>query len=325
MDVSVDASVSNGPVRPFLDDRGFLVVDGGLASELERTGFDLNDPLWSAKVLLESPDAISQVHTSYLEAGADCIISASYQATIEGLTARGLRDVEAEGVILRAVRLAIDARDKFWAAVGDQEGRLKPLVAASVGPYGAFLADGSEFTGAYDLDEGGLIDFHRRRWQVLSSSDADLLACETIPSLIEARALGRLLNETPNRCAWFSFSCRDGEHISDGTPIVDCVSALTSVPRIVAIGVNCTAPIFIPKLVDAIRGATDRPIVVYPNSGEGWDAERKSWTGSKDPRAFASAAVDWHEAGAQLIGGCCRTTPEDIKLVRATLEKVVAR
>ena len=320
MDVALDASVSNDPIRPFLDGRGFLLVDGGLASELERSGFDLNDTLWSAKVLLESPDAISRVHRTYLEAGADCIISASYQATIQGLKARGLRDVEAEGVILRAVRLATEAREKFWAVLGDQKHRLKPLVAASVGPYGAYLADGSEFTGSYDLDGPGLIDFHRRRWQVLASSDADLLACETIPSLAEARALGRLLTETPNRSAWFSFSCRDGERISDGTPIVDCVSALSSVPRIVAIGVNCTAPSFIPSLVEKIRAVTETPIVVYPNSGEGWDAERKAWTGSADSEAFAASATLWFEAGARLIGGCCRTGPEEIARVRQALE-----
>ena len=325
MDVGLDASVPSDPIRSFLDRRGYLVIDGGLASELERAGFDLNDKLWSAKVLLESPDAISRVHRNYLEAGADCIISASYQATIQGLKARGLREVEAEGVILRAVRLATDARDKFWAMVGDQGDRLRPLVAASVGPYGAYLADGSEFTGAYDLDEAGLVDFHRRRWRVLASSDADLLACETIPSLAEARALGRLLTETPNRSAWFSFSCRDGERISDGAPIIDCVSALASVPRIVAIGVNCTAPSFIPSLVEKIRSVTDVPIVVYPNSGEGWDAERKSWTGSKDPGAFASAAAVWREAGAQLIGGCCRTGPEEIARVRAALGSNVER
>ena len=314
-------SVSNNPIRPFLDGRGFLVIDGGLASELERAGFDLNDKLWSAKVLLESPDAISQVHRSYLEAGADCIISASYQATIQGLTARGLRDVESEGVILRAVRLAIEARDRFWAKVGDQEDRPRPLVAASVGPYGAYLADGSEFTGSYDLDEAGLIDFHRKRWQILASSDADLLACETIPSRVEARVLGRLLSETPGRFAWFSFSCRDGERISDGTPIVDCVSALESVPRVVAIGVNCTAPSFIPSLVEKIGDVTETPIVVYPNSGEGWDAERKAWTGVADPAAFATAAAGWRKSGAQLIGGCCRTGPEDIARVREALEK----
>lgn len=311
--------IHTDPVRPFLDAQGVLIVDGGLASELERRGFDLNDPLWSAKLLLESPHAIADVHSSYLEAGADCIISASYQATIQGLKARGLRDVEAEGVILRAVRLATDAVEKFWARAGDQDDRLKPLVAASVGPYGAYLADGSEFTGAYDLDEAGLIDFHRRRWQVLASSGADLLACETIPSLVEARVLGRLLAETPDRVAWFSFSCRDGAHISDGTPILECVRALAEVPRIVAIGVNCTAPGFIADLVTAIRGATEIPVIVYPNSGEGWDSENKTWTGVADPTSFAQAATAWRDSGAQLIGGCCRTGPDDIRRLRSQL------
>jgi homocysteine S-methyltransferase len=170
------------PIQPFLDDQGFLIVDGGLASELERTGFDLDDPLWSARLLLEEPQAIAEVHRQYLEAGADCIISASYQATIEGFIARGLDDRDAEDLIRKAVRLAVEARDGFWADLKSSDGRPRPLVAASVGPYGAYLANGAEFTGDYDLDETGLIDFHRRRWEILCSTGADLLACETIPS-----------------------------------------------------------------------------------------------------------------------------------------------
>ena len=313
------ANNAPNPILPFLDSRGVLILDGGLASELERAGFDLDDPLWSAKVLLESPEGISDVHRSYLEAGADCIISASYQATIEGFRTRGLSVAASEDAIRTAVQLAVDARDEFWADERNRKDRLRPLVAASVGPYGAFLADGSEFTGVYGLDEQALRDFHRRRWQILSSTGADLLACETIPSLREARALARLLTETPDRYAWFSFSCRDGEHISDGTPIVDCLRALAAAPRVAAIGVNCTAPIFIPSLIEKIRGVTDSPVVVYPNSGEGWDAESKSWTGTADPTHFAAAGALWRDAGAQLIGGCCRTGPEDIRQLRGEL------
>ncbi len=308
------------PIRPFLESRGFLIVDGGLASELERAGFDLADPLWSAKTLLETPEAITSVHRIYLEAGADCIISASYQASLEGFAARGLSAAEAEGAIVRSVQLAVDARDEFWADTNNRGNRPRPLVAASVGPYGAYLADGSEFTGAYDLDEAGLVAFHRRRWQILCSTDADLLACETIPSLAEARALARLLEKTPDRFAWFSFSCRDGEHISDGTPFVECVRALAGVPRVAAIGVNCTAPGFITDLVKRIRDVTETPIVVYPNSGEGWDSERKTWTGAAEPTSFARSAISWREAGAQLIGGCCRTGPEDIRSLREHLQ-----
>ncbi len=313
---------SANPIQPFLDSQGLLILDGGLASELERAGLDLNDPLWSAKVLLETPEAIGDVHRSYLEAGADCIISASYQATIEGFRARGLSVAASENAIRKSVQLAVETRDEFWFDEDDNGDRLRPLVAASVGPYGAFLADGSEFTGVYGLDEQSLVDFHRRRWQILSSTGADLLACETIPSLREARALARLLTETPGRWAWFSFSCRDGEHISDGTPIVDCVRALAEVPRIAAVGVNCTAPVFIPSLVEKIRGVTGLPVVVYPNSGEGWDAESKSWTGTADPNHFAATGALWRDAGARLIGGCCRTGPEDIRQLREALAPV---
>ena len=313
------ANNAPNPIQPFLDNRGVLILDGGLASELERSGLDLHDPLWSARVLLESPEAISDVHRDYLEAGADCIISASYQATIEGFRTRGHSVTASEDAIRKSVQLAIDARDGFWADKGNRGDRLRPLVAASVGPYGAFLADGSEFTGVYGLDEQALVEFHLRRWQILSSTGADLLACETIPSLREARALARLLTETPDLWAWFSFSCRDGEHISDGTPIVDCVRALAAVPRVAAVGVNCTAPVFIPSLVERIRGVTDSPVVVYPNSGEGWDAESKSWTGTADATHFAAAGALWRDAGAQLNGGCCRTGPEDIRQLRGEL------
>jgi len=294
------------------------VIDGGLASELERGGFDLKDSLWSARLLLEAPEAIADVHRHYLDAGADCVISASYQATIQGFVAHGATENAAEAAIRKAVRLALDARDTFWVKA-DREERLRPLVAASVGPYGAYLADGSEFTGQYGLDERALVEFHRRRWEILCSSGADLLACETIPSAEEARALASLLTDTPGIYAWFSFSCRDGEHISDGTPIADCVRELASTPRVVAVGVNCTAPAHISSLVENIRNVTGTPIVVYPNSGELWDSECKHWSGPADPTAFADAARLWHKAGARLLGGCCRTRPEDIRRLREAL------
>jgi homocysteine S-methyltransferase len=310
---------SHNPIQPFLETQGFLVVDGGLASELERAGYDLADSLWSAKLLLDAPDAIADVHREYLEAGADCIISASYQATIEGFVARGSTETGAEALLRNAVHLAIEARDHFWADSKNREDRLKPLVAASIGPYGAYLANGAEFTGDYDLDEDGLVDFHRRRWKILCSTDADLLACETIPSANEARALARLLSETPDRQAWFSFSCRDGEHINDGTPIMECVNDLVSNDRVVAVGVNCTAPVHLTSLVEEIRAVTDIPVVVYPNSGEIWDPDRKEWSGPVDPIAFSLASRGWHGAGARLLGGCCRTRPEDIRLLREIL------
>ncbi len=306
-------------IEPFLEQQGILVLDGGLATELEYAGFNLDDSLWSARLLEEAPQSIAKVHRDYLEAGADCIISASYQATLQGFMSQGASEADAEERIRRAVGIATDERDSFWAAASNRAGRLKPLVAASVGPYGAYLANGAEFTGDYDLDENALVHFHRRRWEILCETDADLLACETIPSFVESRALAKLLSETPGANAWFSFSCRDGKHISDGTPIVRCVEELDSIPSVVAIGINCTAPTHILSLVKAVRTVTDKPIVVYPNSGEAYDAKTKSWSGPALPDELADASRGWYEAGAHLLGGCCRTRPEHIRRIRLEL------
>jgi homocysteine S-methyltransferase len=232
---------------------------------------------------------------------------------------RGATEKEATRTIQKAVELAVKVRDEFWSRSENRVGRLKPLVAASVGPYGAYLADGSEFTGDYDLDENGLYDFHRQRWKLLSSTPADLLACETIPSFDESRALSRLHAESTSLYAWFSFSCRNGLHISDGTPIARCVSELASISRIVAFGINCTAPEHILGLVRKLRVETNKPIVVYPNSGEVYDAKHKCWTGTGDPETLARSSRNWYEAGARLIGGCCRTRPEHIRRIRQEL------
>jgi homocysteine S-methyltransferase len=308
------------PLPSFLEQADLLVLDGGLATELEARGFDLNDPLWSARLLLDAPEAIYRLHYDYLAAGADCIISATYQATIPGLMKRGLPEAEAADLLQRAVQLAREAREAFWADRRQRPGRLRPLVAASIGPYGAYLADGSEYTGRYDLDERGLLAFHRSRWHLLAGSGADLLACETIPSFAEARALTRLLAETGSIPAWFSFSCRDGQHISDGTRLADCVAWLGDKEGVAAVGVNCTAPRHIPSLIAEIRPLTKKPIIVYPNSGEQYDASRRCWTGVCDPVEYATAALMWRTAGASLIGGCCRTGPQHINQIRRRLK-----
>ncbi|WP_101783107.1 homocysteine S-methyltransferase [Nonomuraea indica] len=284
-----------------------LVLDGGLATHLEALGADLSDELWSARLLLEDPDLIRRVHADYFAAGAQVATTAGYQASIPGFVRRGLDVAQAERLIRRSVELAAQARDEAGGG----------LVAASVGPYGAYLANGAEYTGDYDLDEEGLLAWHRPRWEILASSGPDLLACETIPSYPEARALARLLRETPSVKAWVSFSCRDGEHLNDGTPIREAAALFASDAQVVAVGVNCTAPRHIPSLLAALSGGL--PIVVYPNSGEIWDAERRRWLGLADPAEFGQAAKEWERAGASLIGGCCRTTPEHIKQIRAHL------
>jgi homocysteine S-methyltransferase len=311
------------PIRPLLEHQGFVVLDGGLASELEVRGCDLSDDLWSARLLIDDPNAIRQVHLDYLRAGADCITSASYQATIPGLERRGLTHEEATMLLDLSVRLAIEARDEFWSDSLNRAGRMRPVVAASVGPYGAYLADGSEYRGDYGVDESGLYAFHRDRWHVLIQGGADLIACETVPSLAEVTVLARLLSESSGATAWLSLSCTDEQHLRDGSPLQSAVSTLTRLVQVTAIGANCVQPGIVPGLIRHIRGITEKSVIVYPNSGEGWDATRKRWIGSANQRDFGEHAVEWFDLGARLIGGCCRTGPREIRSIREALSRRV--
>jgi homocysteine S-methyltransferase len=228
---------------------------------------------------------------------------------------RGLNRGQAIDLIKKSVRLAIEARDEFWADETNRVGRAKPFVAASVGPYGAYLADGSEYRGNYGLTEEGLIEFHRPRMRALIEAGADLLACETIPSPIEARALVKLLGEFEGVSAWISFSCRDEAHVCEGETLEECIRQVESSPQVAAVGVNCTSPKFIPSLIREAKKATAKPILVYPNSGESYSAEKKDWNDDPVFESFGEEAKVWHEAGARLIGGCCRTSPKDIHVI----------
>ena len=296
------------PFAGIREARGSVVLDGGLATELERRGADLKDPLWSAKVLVEDPDAIRGVHQAYFDAGADVAISASYQATFEGLAGRGIERADAATLMRRSVELARDA------ASGGQ------VVAASVGPYGAMLGNGAEYTGDYDKDEDELVDFHVPRIEALAEAGPDVFAVETIPSVVEAGALVRALERVPEIPAWVSFSCRDGGHVCDGTPIATAVEVVAASPSVVTVGVNCTSPLHVERLVETTSAATDKPVVCYPNRGSFWDPMRKAWT--DPPRQDARPPLRplaWQDAGASLIGGCCGTTPDDIAAIAAAL------
>jgi len=233
--------------------------------------------------------------------------------------ARGLTYAEAADLLALSVELAVDARDEYWSETGTQSGRPRPLVAASIGPYGAYLANGSEYSGNYGLSVEELMDFHRPRVAILAESDVDLLAFETIPCLDEARAIVQLLAEFPHCSAWLAFSCCDGHHTCHGESITQCASLAGSSAQIVSVGVNCTAPRFIESLVRDAHGATEKPIVVYPNSGESWDADARKWISGSAEVGIASGVYKWHAAGARLIGGCCRTTPDDIAQMRCAL------
>ena len=288
------------------------IVDGGLATELEARGYVLHPRLWSAGVFLEHPDAVAAVHRDYLEAGAEILVTASYQMSFEGLAREGLGHEEAADTMRRTVDVA---RRAGLHAGGS------PRIAASVGPWGASCADGSEYTGAYSASAGELAEFHRERLRVLSESGADLLAVETIPSFAEARVLCELLATTDGPPAWLSFSCRDDAHLADGAPVAHATALAERVGRVVAVGVNCTPPAYVDGLLRVLRGASAKPLVVYPNSGERWDPDGRRWIGPRADEGFVEAAVGWARGGLWALGGCCRVGPETIRCLRERLEQ----
>ena len=287
-----------------------LLLDGGLSNELERQGCNLNNKLWSAKMLADTPEAIIQAHLSYLRAGANCITTASYQASVPGFIALGYNSAAAEAFILQSVELAEEAIKRYLA---EGNNNVKPLIAASIGPYGAFLADGSEYHGNYGVDDEILKEFHLSRISLLDHSNADFFACETIPSFQEVRGLAEILQET-KKSAWISCSCKDEHHLNDGTDIGECAEYLANHPKVFAIGVNCTAPKYISALIKTIKEkSAAKRIIIYPNSGEAYNAESKTWLGISDPTSFEIMAKEWLDLGTDILGGCCRIGPEHIK------------
>jgi homocysteine S-methyltransferase len=300
--------------------RNIHVIDGGLATELEYSGARIDGPLWSANVLEDEPDKLVAVHRAYIQAGAECIATCSYQVSRMGYAEVGLIAARADAALLHSVELARQAVAKFP--------QRRVLVAGSLGPYGAALHNGGEYHGNYDCSHDDLVRFHRERIEIFANAtDAqrpDLLAFETFPSLDEVHAVGEAMAPWPELKAWLSFSCRDQTHVSHGERLADCARLVSSFPQTAAIGVNCVPPKWIPALIAELRAGSDKPILVYPNSGDGWDAERRAWTGVTDPEKFGAHASTWFKAGAQLIGGCCRTGPAHIREVARAAKSIMA-
>jgi homocysteine S-methyltransferase len=299
---------------------GVVVLDGGLATQLEAQGNDLADPLWSARLLLENPGEIVRAHLAFYRAGAAIATTASYQATFEGFAARGIDHAGAIDLFRRSVALASEARAAWQAerTAGDA-GPL--LVAASVGPYGASLANGAEYSGRYGRSVAELRAFHRERLEVLVATEADLLACETIPELAEGIALVELLEATPGARGWLSFSCADGARLRSGTDVEEAFALAERSSRVLAVGVNCTAPQHVDELLARARSATSKPLIAYPNSGEGWDAAAKRWIDVGGPAVDGAAARRWVKAGASIVGGCCRVSPGQIAAMAAAVTR----
>ncbi len=284
-----------------------LVSDGGLATELESRGHDLSDDLWSARLLFAAPDEIRAVHAAFYRAGAVIATTASYQASFDGFAAGGIARDDAERLMRRSVSLAVEARDEVGG-----DGR---WVAASVGPYGAALANGEEYVGRYGLTVAQLAQWHRPRLEILADAGADVLAVETVPDVDEAEAVVGVVQRfgVP---AWLSYTI-SGVHTRAGQPLAEAFAVAADVPEIVAVGVNCCAPHDVLPAIEIARTVTDKPVVVYPNSGEEWDGPGRRWVG--ESRWSPQLPSQWAAAGARIIGGCCRVMPDDIAALSATL------
>ncbi|MFB7273192.1 homocysteine S-methyltransferase [Streptomyces sp. NPDC056244] len=287
-----------------------LVLDGGLSNQLADQGCDLSDDLWSARLLADGPEQIEAAHAAYVRAGARVLITSSYQATYEGFARRGVPRREAGALLARSVELA---RRAAAGAAGERE----VWVAASVGPYGAMLADGSEYRGRYGLTVAELERFHRPRIEALAAAGPDALALETVPDTDEAEALLR----AADGCGvpvWLSYSIA-GERTRAGQPLADAFALAAGAGQVIAVGINCCEPADAGRAVEIAASVTGKPVVVYPNSGEGWDAETRSWRGDAtfDPARVRS----WQKAGARLVGGCCRVGPADIARLGAALAR----
>ena len=285
------------------------MLDGGLSNALEERGHDLSGPMWTARVLRDAPGEIAAVHRDYFRAGARVATTASYQASVAGFVGQGLDRVEAEELIKKSVTIAREVRDSLS---GDGTPR---WVAASVGPYGAALADGSEYRGRYGLSRAELRDFHLPRLELLASAGPDILAVETIPDVEEAEVLVGLLDDL-DVPAWFSFSAH-GTQTRAGQPLAEAFSVAASATCVFAAGVNCCAASDVLDAVTLAARVTGRPGIAYPNSGEDWDASKRRWAG--DASYDVSLVPSWIEAGAAYVGGCCRVGPRDIAALAAAV------
>ncbi|MFC3932073.1 homocysteine S-methyltransferase [Streptococcus dentapri] len=309
-----------GHFKELLEEKNYLILHGALGTELEFSGHDVSGKLWSAKYLLENPEFIQDIHETYVRAGSDLITTSSYQATLPGLTDYGLTTDEAKAIIALTVRLAKQAREKVWSELAPEEkaNRPYPLISGDIGPYAAYLADGSEYTGRYgDITKEELKDFHRPRIRILLDQEVDLLALETMPNFLEAQALVELLaDEFPEVEAYMSFTSQDGRSISDGTGLAHVAELINRSQQVLAVGLNCSSPAVYHDFLTGLRQLTDKPFVTYPNSGEVYDGASQTWTAQADhSHSLLEYILYWHKLGAKVVGGCCRTRPKDIEVL----------
>lgn len=291
----------------FIDRPGITIIDGGLSTQLESMGYDISGSLWTGRALLEQPEAIGSAHRAFVEAGADVLITASYQVSRTGFIAAGLTAEDADRCLSRSIEVARAA------------GAPSTIVAASVGPYGAISHDGAEYRGNYGLSAAQLRDFHRPRIEILASGAPDVLAIETIPDVREVEAIAEILTDFPNLPSWITFSAADGSHTCAGQPIEAAIEVAAGIASVQLVGINCTAPQFVPELLGRITSTTDKAVIAYPNAGGVWSAQTQIWQ-QVPAVSVAAAAARWVELGATWIGGCCGTDAAAISAIRAAAD-----
>lgn len=289
-----------------------ITLDGAMGTELEKYDVKTNDSLWSANALINHLDKIKQVHQSYFKAGADITITDTYQANIKAFEDRGYSHVQALKFIQNGINIAKEARD---------ENNPKGLVAGCVGPYGTYLADGSEYTGNYQLSNEAYYNFHYEKIKTIIETGADLISIDTIPNFKEVKFLGKLMDQNfSNTPYWISLSIKNPAYLADGTPINQVVQWINEQTNAVGIGINCTPIPNITPILKNIHHLTNLPLIVYPNPGDKYNPITKTWTTSNHNYSFEKLVPEWIKLGAKVIGGCCRTTPNDIKIIHTIIQ-----
>lgn len=288
------------------------VLDGGLSFPLEEKKIRMNTNLWTAELLISKPELIREVHINYIDSGAKIITTSSYQASFKSLKKRGYSEIQSKNIILKSVEIVEEIKKNY---------NNKIIIAASIGPYGSYLADGSEYVGNYDINEETFFDFYKKKVDLLDSSSADVLAFETIPSYKEAKVISKILKETKKQ-SWISFSCKNQKEISDGTKLEKCCEYLNNHSKIFGVGVNCTSPKYISKLISILkRKLKNKKIIIYPNSGEIYDGKNKNWIGNSNI-TFESYIDEWLNLGVDILGGCCRVGTKEIKKIKDKIDLI---
>ena len=288
-----------------------MILDGGLSFPVEKKNINLNSKLWTSELLISNEKLIKSIHLEYLKAGAQFITTASYQASIESLKKEGFNFQESKKIILKSVDLAEEVKKLFNKKYINKK---NILIAASIGSYGSFLSDGSEYKGDYDVNDKTIFDFHESKIQILENSNANILAFEAIPNYREAKIISKIL-ENCKKKSWISFTCKNELEISDGTLLAKCCNFLKKNPNIFALGVNCTSPKYVTQLIKILKNnCGDKKIIIYPNSGKKYDSKNKSWIGKKN-NSFDILLKEWINLGVDILGGCCGIGPNQIKKI----------